>query len=215
MDLLGTYATIMFGCVHAIHGDEETQREKLEKLRSIWLTQRYFSNNVLEVWNTILIYYCIYVECMFQLLFKIMQRLNNIEKSHQDYRQTQNKNYASAVAEIVNNTQTQYKNYEMQHQQYAQHVRQQIATLEGAKSPIFSHCNQKRNFCDSACQNMPPIMPLMQNSPSSHPGNLGPPHQGGPVAPQRRSRFDAGPAPQQNPVPNAGAPLLCLYLYWI
>lgn len=155
LEMLGTYANIMFSCAYIVHSMDETQREKLYKLRSIWLTQKYFTTHILE-------------------------KLINVDESYQEYKQTILQNYVSVVNDIVNRIQVQYKTFETQHQQYSQHVKQQITALEVVQKIAPSTPAKGPQFAQQQGQ--------FQGSPLTGP-------------PQRRSRFDAGPSvpPLMNP----------------
>lgn len=51
LNLLGRFVVTMFTCAYTTHSSDEQQKEKLEKLRSIWEAQRYFSDDTLKVYT--------------------------------------------------------------------------------------------------------------------------------------------------------------------
>lgn len=123
--------------------------------------------------------------------------------------------YSSTVAEVQAKIQSQYKQFELQHVEYAKHIQQQISSLETRKiskeaSVFLSLLLENREifyFID------PPVTPFTPNlqlqslsrgllgtSPNTPPvlsGDSGGPSQ----PPARRSRFDAAPMSAAGPLP--------------
>uniref|UniRef100_A0A915JFV3 SURP motif domain-containing protein n=1 Tax=Romanomermis culicivorax TaxID=13658 RepID=A0A915JFV3_ROMCU len=113
MNLLTSYVPLMFSYVYVIHCNDVSCKEKLDRLKSIWLNQKFFDEN-----NT--------------------KKLENCELTRQDHKQFLGQQYQSVVQEIVQKITSQYKQYEMQHQQYSNHVQQQISTLECEHFSVMS-----------------------------------------------------------------------------
>ncbi|VDP01302.1 unnamed protein product [Soboliphyme baturini] len=150
--LLRRYIVALYCVTFQQHADDEQQRSKLEKLVGIWEKQGYFDDSTLS-------------------------KLRDVHLGLQSYQLELANEYGTVVSDIIQRFRARYQQYELQHQEFARHIQQQLNSLESQQDLIAGG--------HYASQGSVPCSAL--------------PGQQVPAASSRRSRFDS-------PVPTSGIP---------
>lgn len=119
--LMNRFAPIMSSYAMKLHGlQDERARNEVDQLIRSWMQHRLFDGTAEWVRRSEL------GNLLGNVHAVVFQRCANIDETIAQYQNELKREYADIVADVSQRIQNQYRQYEMQHHEYARHIQQQI-----------------------------------------------------------------------------------------